>query len=245
MEVTKDKRNYVFYVSDMDVLPDTGHFRKMDAERSIAEHIGVGMDNCSILPFTQYDGGVLDAGSIGIVFPTHMWGVSLAVYTFLQHLRVNESSYVYAIAVGESMSEAVDATLVNRTKILEQFIRIFVRCGFGTKEDIYVRCIDRKRNLGTTEESLKGCIDNKQAVRHVMRGLLFHNLKELAVCDAEEDVLKNSDIYDIRRNRAFDVSKAPERLKKLPEVSGEKKTVLENMFLNDDWLAGVKLCRVM
>lgn len=249
MGEAKDKNNYLLYVSDMDVLPGTGHFRKMDATRTIAEHICNNMNNTILIPYTDYNGEILDACSVGIVFPTHTWGVSLAVYTFLQHLRISDNTYVYAVAIGESLSEAVDATLINRLKNMEQFNRMFTKHGLGTNEDIYVRCIDKRRMTICVEEELQLCSDIRESVNHIMRGLLFHNMNELSEGCQDE----GCDVYNISRNRAFDYDKRHER--ELLDVSDEAhnnrkkvmdtRIVLENVFLNDEWLSGVKLCQVM
>ncbi len=57
--------NYVFYVCDS--MPQSGHFRKMDAEYEIATHIKNGLKNCIVKKYTEYEGNIIDAQSVGVV----------------------------------------------------------------------------------------------------------------------------------------------------------------------------------
>lgn len=267
MDSTKEKMNYIFYVSDMDMLPTKGHLRKMDAERDIAGHISRGLGNTKIMCFTEYDGEVIDADSIGIVFPVHMWGSSLAVYAFLQQLQVTSRPHIYAVAVGESLSEAVSQTFYNRMKPLRQFISIFTHRGFGTENDIYVRSIDRRRDLRTTEEYLGEKPSEGKALECILAGLLFHSVVDLERELEETNGTTVEEIYDIRKNRAFDRTSSREHretqleiFRKEQAVRAGKKSMgyymkkektnrttpsLGNVFLDDEMFAGVKLCQVI
>ncbi len=236
------KRDVIFYVSELEETPTSGHFRKMDAGREIVAHISRSISGSIIKKYTEYDGEIIDADSVGIVFPAHSWGISLAVYTFLSHLRFSPNTYIYAVAVGESISGDVDYTVRERTKLLDQFGKIFNKKSAGNQSDIFVRCIDRKRAHGSTEEALRIKTDKVTNIKHILSGLLFHTL------DSIKNMEKLSD--DVRYY--YDVEQEPKEKKQNNIVSldhytmmASKKVKLSNIFLDDDVFAGVKLSQVM
>ena len=227
-------QSYVFYVSDMEELPESGHFRKMDAGREIASHICRGLDNCIIKKYTEYDGSVVNAQSIGIVFPMHRWGVSLAVYSFIKSLRIAKNTYVYAVAIGESMSAGVNATFVKRNEILTQFKRIFASKGVDSESNIYIRCIDYVRNTDTTEEYLRIEKNIKKNIESIMSGLMYYSLESVRNgyrSTSDEDFVKNKVV-------GLEIQLPKER-------KAERTIRLNNVFLDEDMLSGVRLCRVM
>lgn len=227
--------NYIYYVSDMEELPSVGHFRKMDAGREIAWHISNGLENSIMKKYTEYEGEVLDGDSVGIVFPTHMWGVSLAVYTFLKHLKISKNTYVYAVVVGESLSACVDATLAKRMNSIERFKRIFMERGFGGEDDIYVRCIDFARDYDTTEECIRSEKKSTLRLGHILEGLLYHSIEELR----EYSLLPAK--KEVETELVVDVS----AIKRASYDYEKRKLSLTNIYLDDDVMQGVRLCRVM
>ncbi len=233
-DAMRHNANYVFYVSDMEEIPSRGHFTKMDGGREIASHIAEGLDNCTLKKYTEYEGEVIRGESVGIVFPTHMWGISLAVYTFLKHLRVSTDTYVYAVAVGESLSGSVDATITKRINFVDRFKKIFSDRGFGDERHIYLRCIDFARNYGTVEEGIRECRDIRHRLECIMSGLLFHTINELSA----DDILTGE---QTEAELVFDIS----AVQKASYDYVQRKLSLSNIFLDDDVLQGVKLCRVM
>lgn len=231
----------IYYVSDMEELPATGHFRKMDAGREIAMHICRGLGNTTLKKYTEYEGERIEAESVGIVFPTHMWGISLAVYSFLKHLRISKGTYVYAVVVGESLSGSVDATLGKRISSVERFNRIFAEKGFGDENNIFMRCIDFKRDYDTTEESLRGVKDNIVRLETILEGLLFYSIESMKTGEFLEDV----SVYTPKAVGLEDMY--------IPAIKPEENIVdrsversrLSNVFLDEAMLSGVRLCRVM
>lgn len=169
--------NCIFYVSDFADLPSTGHFGKMDTDREIIRQLEQNLSGCKVMKYTEYDGSMIDAESVGIVFPSHTWGISLAVYSFLQSLRVTEYTYVYAVTMGASMSGDVDETVLTRAKTLQEFKRIFARRGMGDDSNVFVRCVDYKRPMETTEEKLRDTVSVKHRIENILEGLLFYNLE--------------------------------------------------------------------
>lgn len=222
--------HYIYYVSDMESLPLTGHFRKMDAGREIARYIYKSLKHSKMMKYTEYDGEVITAQSVGIVFPTHMWGSSLAVYSFLRHLRVDRNTYIYAVAVGETLSGAVEETVSRRINSLEEFRRIFIRRGLGTESDIFVRCIDKSRENDTTAENAMEAQDERTHMQSIMEGLLFHSMDRL------------TDNVGIVKNRNLPVAHDDGVGEQYTENYSNK---LGNVFLDEDLLSGVRLCRVM
>lgn len=251
MVKTKEKRarnkvggtNYVFYVSEMEEPPASGHFRKMDAGMEIVSHIDTGLNDCKVMKYTEYEGEVLNADSIGIVFPAHMWGISLPVYSFLQHLRFREDAYIYAVAVGESLSGEVDDTVFSRIKILEQFKRVFERKIGGCKSDIFIRSIDMGRKINFADSLAKANVEISKSIKHILEGLLFYNMDRFESskrCNTQKDTTyKNysGSMGTASNVSGIDVNRRRNRL--------NSSITLSNVYLDEDVFAGVKLCRVM
>lgn len=218
-------KHYVYYVSDTENSPWMGRLRKMDAGREIARYICKSLKHAKLMKYIEYDGGIVDADTIGIVFPTHMWGSSLAVYSFLRHLRTTTGAYVYAVAVGETLSGDVTDTISKRINSLEEFRRIFVRRGLGTESDIYVRCIDKVDEEAYVED--KAVDDNKALINGIMEKLFYNDMNKVMESDLPKPVHK-VELYDSGNT-----------------VAEAGKSRLGNVFLDDDMLSGVRLCRVI
>jgi hypothetical protein len=180
----EEARNYIFYVSDyIDV--SAGHAWKMDCRQAMTEQMVQNLPNCKVMKYTEYHGERLDADSVGILFPSKMWGISLAVYAFLQNLRVSASTYVYAVAMGEVLSAEVNGTANVRMETLGQFQDIFERRRLGDISDIYIRCIDYKREFTTTEEKLMRSVTTAERIADGGTAFLQHEgskRTEAAVC---------------------------------------------------------------
>ncbi len=225
--------NYVFYVCDMDAVPTAGHFRKMDEGREIASHIKKGLSDCIVQKYTEYDGGLIDAESVGIVVPAHRWGVSLAVFTFINNLKVSENTYLYVTIVGETLSECSRDTIDVRLGFINSLRRMIKRRNLCSDNDIYVRCIDMQRSPDFTETLIKHTDSINGCVRCIMQGLLMYDI----VC------LENSNGNGNNKEQGMDILMTE-------ELSGQKagsavQRKISNVYLDDDIMAGVRLCRVM
>lgn len=221
----------IFYVSDRGNLPKVGHFRKMDAGCDITEHISDGMRNCSIMKYTEYDGSVLDAQTVGVVFPAHMWGSSFAVCEFLRRLRVKKDTYVYAVAVGETLSRCSDDHEMRAMNSLRDISRIFIQRGFGTESDIYVRFVDRDRMGLSTEERMRGGLIASENVRVILNGMRYHSLDLVRREQAQyKEELRQKNLYNNDTSVAY-------------RYNTEKRLLLHNVFLDDGMMQGVRLCR--
>lgn len=229
--------NYIFYVSELEDTPLKGHFRKMDAGIEIVEHIKRSIPGSKVMKYTEYGGEVIDADSVGIVFPAHTWGISLAVLTFLRHLRFRKGTYVYAVAVGESISGDVDYTIYDRVKLLEQFERVFSKKSVGCQSDIFVRCIDRKRVHGSTEENLRGETDKIKTIKHVLSGLLFHTLDSISSMEKVDEDDRYYDISEESKSNIIPIDSYSQ--------NRSRKISLSNIYLDEDIFKGVKICQVM
>ena len=226
---TERGRNYIFYVTEMEEAPAKGHFRKMDAGREIADHIAQGIDNVYVDKYTRYHGEVLHANSVGIIFPTHMWGVSLAVYAFIKNLKVSPGTYVYAISVGESISAGVEATFDRRLGFVESFMKMFKSKGFGGEENIFMRCIDIKRDYETTEECIRGEKNDIVRLGHIMEGLLFYSIADIKKAKLSDKVcIKEEPVKMVVASRTVSQYKG-----------------FANLYLDEYVLEGVRLCQVM
>ncbi len=236
-QILANRNNYIFYVSELEDTPLKGHFTKMDAGIEIVEHIRKSVPGSKVMKYTEYSGEMINADSVGIVFPAHTWGISLAVLTFLSHLRIKHGTYVYAVAVGETLSGDVDYTIVDRVKLLEQFQKIFSKKNLGCNSDIFVRCIDRKRKHESTEENLRGETDKINTVKHVLSGLLFHTLDSISAMEKlDEDERYYQERVEVKENIIPIESYSPAKSRRIS---------LSNVYLDDNIFRGVKLCQVM
>ncbi|MGN0435790.1 MAG: hypothetical protein ACI4D8_04075 [Wujia sp.] len=227
-----NKIKYIFYASDMDTLPSKGHFFKMDEGRAVALQIKNGLGNCRLMKFSDYQGEVIDADSVGIVFPAHTWGISLAVYSFISHIKVSKDTYVYAVSVGERVqADSFEGSDTNNA--LKNFARLFIRRGLGNMSDIFVSCHNIKRHTDTTEEYVKSDKSTRYNILQIMRGILCYSA----------DSLKKYETVDSSSSKKPD-NAAYERVE-LPSVQVRSDIRLDNIFLDENILAGVRLCRVM
>lgn len=226
----------IFYVSDRGSFPFVNHYRKMDAGCEITEHISDGMRNCQIMKYTEYDGSVIDAKTVGIVFPAHMWGSSFAVCEFLRRLRVDRETYVYAVAVGETLSRCADDQGMRAMNSLRDISRIFILRGFGTELDIYVRFVDRDRVGLSTEERMKRRFPASENLQIILNGMRYHSM---------EFVRKEQALYkeELRKKEQYKNEFYKNETKQSYYYDTEKRLVLHNVFLDERIMQGVRLCR--
>ncbi|MBQ9200530.1 MAG: hypothetical protein IJ141_10175 [Lachnospiraceae bacterium] len=221
--------NYVFYVTDeMDALPALGRLRKMDAGREVAEHIKEDMRRCTVLKYTEYTGEKLEAESVGIVFPAHSWGISLAIYSFMQNLRVGKDTYLYAVAIGEHL----DYASTNNFKIIEQFKRVIEKKSLNRKSDIFVRCRDIKREISKRNEKMYDFNSEKtpeEKIGNTLDGLLYHSFDELK---NKPRIEKQYNEFGLNYGYSF-------------EKTGRTKAKLNNIYLDDSMFAGVRFSKVI
>ncbi|MCM1272762.1 MAG: hypothetical protein NC225_07335 [Clostridium sp.] len=223
--------NYVFYVCDMDAVPTAGHFRKMDEGREIASHIKQGLSDCIVEKYTEYDGGLIEAESVGIVVPAHRWGVSLAVFAFINNLKVSPDTYLYVTIVGETLSECSKDTIDVRLGFISSLRRLIQRRDLCSDDDIYVRCIDMPRSPDYTETLIKHTDHISDRIKCIMQGLLMYDIVCLEDCNGKREK------HGINRLIA-------ETMPKLETGSAVRRKI-NNVYLDDDIMAGVRLCRVM
>ena len=233
----KKNSNYIFYVSELEDTPLKGHFRKMDAGIEIVEHIKRSRPGSKVMKYTEYSGEVINADSVGIVFPAHTWGISLAVLTFLSHLKIRRGTYIYAVAIGESISGDVDYTIYDRVKLLDQFKKVFSKKSIGCQSDIFVRCIDRKRTHGSTEENLRGETDKIKTIKHVLSGLLFHTLDSISNMEMIDEDDRFYDETQVAHSNIIPIEAYSQ--------ARSRKISLSNIYLDEDIFRGVKICQVM
>mgnify|MGYP004609197325 FL=1 len=233
----EEARNYIFYVSDyIDV--SAGHAWKMDCRQAMTEQMVQNLPNCKVMKYTEYHGECLDADSVGILFPSKMWGISLAVYAFLQNLRVSASTYVYAVAMGEVLSAEVNGTANVRMETLGQFQDLFERRRLGDISDIYIRCIDYKREFTTTEEKLMRSVTTAERIADVMEGLLFYSMKAVKEQKLQFVTDKRTTVRTKHVAERKEVTALVEtKILPMPNI--------KNVFLDDDLLSEVRICQAM
>ena len=262
-----DKENIIFYVTDTDEPKMGKRIKKMDAAGSIVSQLTATVKNCRSLRYTEYDGELIDAQSIGIVFPAHNWGISIAVLTFLQHLKFRKGTYLYAVCVGENLTVDNAVSLKSTLKSLGQFSEIFGRRSEGHASDIFVKCTDLRRSMLSTEEKLskrgiRGMEDkNRWEISCVLEGMLFHSTSSLTeesvirdkkrVSEEEADTMYH--MLEARRQSLARESRAMSSRQRTyrygsahaytPDSADSMKgsSLLSNIFLDDDVFSGVRL----
>ena len=262
-----DKENIIFYVTDSDDMKAGKRIKKMDAASSIVGQLTANVKRSRLLRYTEYDGELIDAQSIGIVFPAHTWGISIAVLTFLQHLKFRKGTYLYAVCVGENLTADSAVSLKSTLKSLEQFSELFGRRSEGHASDIFVRCTDLRRSMLSTEEKLnargiRGMEDkNRWEISCVLEGMLFHSTSTLTEENAirgrrrvsEEDADTMYSMLASRRQSLARESRAASSRQRTyrygnahaytPEGTDTTKgsSILSNIFLDDDVFSGIRL----
>ena len=226
--------NYVFYVSDMDCMPASGRVRKMEGSRDIAAHLSNGISKCIVKKYTEYDGSIIDGDSVGIVFPVHSWGVSLAVISFIPNLRISERTYIYAVSVGDCLSADVDATASKRIKYLDPIEKQLHRKAHGTNYDLFFRCVDFERKISDTEINNRGVKDVVSNINNILQGLLFTNMDEWQLKCENHIAGKKEKEQKLMSVIAFD-----------GDICEERTSVLSNVYLDEYWIRGVRLCQGM
>lgn len=225
--------NLVFYVCDTDTDYRSEHIRKMDAGRVIALHLQKGLNDCVVKKYTEYEGEMLSCDSVGLVVPAYRWGLSLAVYSFLQNLRVSSKTYVYISVVGETLSECSDKNIDIRFLNLNTLRKQFMKNKLGTDKDIYVRCIDIPRSIDYTEMKLKRQEAVEMSIEKILSGLLMYNIKSL---ESISECLEDKKVQQEMNSDTATVEKA--------SMNTIRKR-LNNVYLDEDMLAGVRLCRAL
>lgn len=83
----------------------------------IARGIASGLGGADVLPMSGVLNGPVppDSGTVGLVFPVHMWGVPALVIRFLERMKDLRPDYLFAVAVNAGQ---VSNTLVQLKRIL-------------------------------------------------------------------------------------------------------------------------------
>jgi hypothetical protein len=245
--------NYIFYVSEKAGADNISYSHKMGTERDIAARMAEGLGSCKIRKYTDYHGEYLDCESVGIVFTSRRWGISLAVNSFLKSIRSSSSTYVYAVAVNESLAGSVDSDSVTSIKALRQLQSDFEGKLLNAETDIYIRSSDRVRRVVDTEYDMHNAASSALHVKCMMNALLYHNIKEL-----RNSISVGSrytyDLKQLKNGKTVHVEKNVEDLKfeadkwitiEHEDLNGKDIHPLSNVFLDDDIFAEDKICRVI
>lgn len=155
------------------------------------------------------------------------------MYSFLQNLRVSSKTYVYISVVGETLSECSDKNIDTRLLNLNTLRKQFMKNKLGSDKDIYVRCIDIPRSVDYTEMKLNRQEAVEMSIEKILSGLLMYNIKSF------ESISGGLDDRNVQRN--MDSREAA------VEKSGANtvRKRLNNVYLDEDMLAGVRLCRAL
>lgn len=229
--------NKVFYVSDMD-MSNGNHFRKMETEKSIASHIASGMKNCDIERFSDYNGEMINADSVGIVIPAHRWGISLALVSFIKNLKISAKTYVYAIVFGEDVRGDITKNGNSVLKSIEQIKKAFAEKIEKICPDIFVKSSDRIRSVAFTEYKMRNQESLPKMLECILNGLLFHRFDELKTMDS----VSNKDA--LVANHFIKPEKSKSNVINISDTVYQAAR-MSNIFLDDELFAGVKLCQVI
>jgi hypothetical protein len=209
----------------------------MGTERTIAARMAEGLGRCKIRKYTDYHGEYMDCESLGIVFPSRRWGLSLAVDSFFKSIITSSSTYVYAVAVNESLTGRVNEDSFSSIKALEQLKNdINVRL-LNPETDIYIRSNDRVREVVDAEYDMRRSDNSALNVRCMMNALLYHNLVEFKNSIA----VGNRYMYNLKELQNGKTM----HVEPVNKDETEGKHRLSNVFLDDDIFAEDKICRVI
>ena len=258
----KGKTNYIFYMSEMEELPKNGHFRKMDRSREVCRQLAGNIPDSRVMKYSEYNGQRLDAASVGIVFPAHSWGISLAVFTFFNHLRLSSGTYVYAVAVGETISAESEASVKRGLQPLAQFSELFDKRTAQHTSDLFVRCSDMKRSHAElTEDTRYHNKEEREEITKVLENMLFVNREKLKDGDFIKDRSLRVSLADAEamyesinmraRKRATDRSYterfAPRKEQRITQSAPAQRPAVHmgNVFLDEDIWSGVRLQKAL
>jgi ferredoxin len=95
----------------------------------ISRRIALGLGGSDVLPMSGATDRKVAAGSgtVGLVFPVHIWGVPALVIRFLEKMRESRPDYLFAVAVNAGQ---VSNTLVQLKRILAGY-GLNLSAGFG------------------------------------------------------------------------------------------------------------------
>jgi DNA repair protein RadC len=173
----------------------------------------------------------------------------------LKSLRTSESTYVYAVAVNESITGSVDTDSITSIKALEQLKSDFRGKLLNTETDIYIRSADRVRSVVDVEYDMLNAGSSAMHIKCMMNALLYHNLMELRNSAAVggrymynlKALQSGKTIHiepEIREKQHTDT--LDNRTKReQADMESENSRRLSNIFLDDDIFAEDKICRVI
>jgi ferredoxin len=98
---------------DTSIFYHTGTGNSLWASRKIAEGLG----GADVMPISGATDGkaTIGSGTVGLVFPVHIWGVPALVIRFIEKIRESRPDYLFAVAVNAGQ---VSNTLVQLKKLL-------------------------------------------------------------------------------------------------------------------------------
>ncbi|MBQ8912531.1 MAG: hypothetical protein IJ054_00610, partial [Lachnospiraceae bacterium] len=155
-------------------------------------------------------------------------GISLAIYSFMQNLRVEKDTYLYAVCVGEHL----DYESTTHFKIIEQFRRVIEKKGLNRKADIFVRCKGIRREVSKTDENIFDIGSEKtpeERISIILDGLLYHSFDDLK---NKPRIEKQYNEFGLNYGYSF-------------EKTGRTKAKLNNIYLDDSMFAGVRFSKVI
>ena len=230
----KKQNNIVFYVSEMDLPPSGGHFHKMDATREVLSQLEDIVGKINIMKYSDYDGEVLAADSVGIIFPTYRWGISLSVQGFFYFLKISNNTYLYVVIAGNKYELNEIAVLENKM-LVNRIRRMLDLC--GANPNVYLRCIEGERN-NRTDSECKRIKELDKKINSVMESIQYYthdrivNIMEKKTLEnnREKGIVDYQNYYFEKKNQLND------------NMTDEK---MSNIFLDEKVFEGVRLCQVV
>lgn len=228
-------RNIIYYVSEMEVLPSYGHFRKLDAGNEVINQISNVVKKLEVNKYSSYEGEVINAGSVGIVFPSYMWGASLAVQGFLKNLKVNENTYLYVIVAGDKYELSNEREIINNLQVT-RVKRMLANA--GAKVEVFVRCIDGIRNVKTDSECRK-LKDIKEKINLILESVQYYKEDKLTRLVEEYKMIQ------MKKAKAKEIYHEMRDMSEYEKNTSNSDIKLTNIYLEDSVLEGVRLCQAV
>ena len=145
----------------------------------IAEDLSGELGESSINKIAEYSGDLIEADTLGIIFPIYFWGLPLIVCEFLKKLNVKKDTYIYAIGnfgglPGKALDQCEEILHERKLKLSAGFLVNMPGnyiIGYGAKS----KKVQEKLFKKEAEKILKisECIKNKEVLKIEKSHLIF------------------------------------------------------------------------
>lgn len=239
----------IFYVNDIDI-PANGRFRKNETGHDVAMQLSDGLYGSETFKFTEYSGREFGEETVGVIFPAHAWGLTLAESSFLASLKLSPKTYVYIVVMGDKIGGEAKHNM--KRAFCEDVSMIFNKKDVKNF-DVFVKDTAAVRDHIFTEEKLRGERNPKNRIKSILAGLMFYSTRELAkrsthVNESFHKKLREESPADIHHVQVggIDLMTFSDKKKEEPKrmASGRRAVGGGNIFADDRFVDGIGIGHV-